>query len=122
MASQWSWGSKYETISIDLDCRVGGMWRQQIRDKTTGENWFFEGVFQEVEPNRKLIHTFHWWSDRGEDHGTSLVCIDFLAAGKGTEIVIKHEQLPPDEKSRQGTEAGWVDICECLAACIVAQT
>jgi uncharacterized protein YndB with AHSA1/START domain len=117
MASKWSWGRKYETISIDLDCRVGGTWRQQIRDKNSGENWFFEGTFREVVPNQKLVHTFHWRSDRGVDHGTSLVCIEFLAKGQRTEIVITHEELPAGD-ARQGTELGWVDVCECVAACL----
>jgi uncharacterized protein YndB with AHSA1/START domain len=112
-AARWSWGKKYEKISIDLDCRAGGTWRQHIRDKETGENWFFEGVFREVAPDKRLLHTFHFRSDRGVDHGKSLVVIEFNAKGDRTEVVITHSQLP-DEQTKRGTEAGWVDVLECV--------
>src|SRR5262245_17013123 len=77
LAARWSWGSEYETVSIDLDCRVGGKWQQHIRNRKTGENWYFDGIFEEVRTNEKLVHTFHFRTDGGVDEGVSVTTIDF---------------------------------------------
>ena len=109
MLSKWSYGSAYVTVSLEVEHRVGGRIRHHIRDRTTGENWFFEGEYREITPDRRLVHTFHFKSDRGEDDGLSLVMIDFLSAGESTEVVITHTGLA-DEKKARGTIAGWEDI------------
>ena len=108
LAIRWSWGSQYDTVSIDLDCRPGGAWRQEIRDRRTGERWFFDGVFDQVEHERLLVHTFHFRSDRGTDEPPSLVRIEFIPAGDRTELVITHSRLEPQH--RAGTVEGWEDI------------
>ena len=32
LAARWSWGAEHETLSIELDCRPGGVWKQLIRN------------------------------------------------------------------------------------------
>jgi len=113
---RWSWGAAYDTRSVEQDCREGGAWRQHIRDKKSGENWYFDGVFREVVPGRRLVHTFHFRSDRGADEGPSLVAIDFVPKGERTEVVITHSQLLPEKK--QGTEAGWNEVLEAVERCV----
>ena len=108
MAKRWSWGPEFDTLSIELTCEPGGAWRQHIHDRTTGENWYFDGVFQEVVPNRKLVHTFHFTSDRGYDEPLSLVTIEFTERGDGTDIVLTHTQLA--EAKVKETNAGWAAI------------
>lgn len=116
-ASRWSWGAAYTSMFVDIDCRMGGAWRQVIRHKETGEVWSFEGQFREVVPNAKLVHTFHWTNDRAADEGKSLVAIEFLSRGQETEVVITHTQLQT-QKQRKGTQAGWLDILECVERCL----
>ena len=109
LVRQWSWGSRHDTIDMKLDCRVGGSWHHQIRNRDNGEIWTFDGVFEEVEPNRRLVHTFFWRSATGSEEGTSLVTIDFIEiGGNSTEVVITHSRL--EEKSEEGTREGWEDI------------
>ena len=108
MAKRWSWGPSFDTVSIDLDCQRGGTWRQHIHDRNTGENWFFDGVFQEVVPNKKLVHTFHFKSDRGYDEPPSLVTIELTEHGDATDLVVTHTQLA-DSKVTETTE-GWEEI------------
>jgi uncharacterized protein YndB with AHSA1/START domain len=108
MAKRWSWGPEFDTLSIELTCEPGGAWRQHIHDRTTGENWYFDGVFQEVVPNRKLVHTFHFTSDRGYDEPPSLVTIEFTERGDSTDIVLTHTQLA--EAKVKETNAGWTQI------------
>jgi uncharacterized protein YndB with AHSA1/START domain len=107
--SQWSWGSEHETLALELDCRVNGSWKQEIRNRKTGERWSFDGGFQEVVPDRRLVHTFFWRSDKGVEEGPSLVAIDFLGQGEDrTEVVIAHSRLAAP--SRDGTQSGWEDV------------
>lgn len=108
MAKRWSWGPEFDTLSIELTCEPGGAWRQHIHDRTTGENWYFDGVFQDVVPNRRLVHTFHFTSDRGYDEPPSLVTIEFTERGDGTDIVLTHTQLA--EAKVKETNDGWVAI------------
>ena len=108
MAKRWSWGPEFDTVMIDLSCEAGGRWRQHIHDRTTGENWYFDGVFQEVVPNRKLVHTFHFTNDRGYDEPPSLVTIDFTGRDDVTEVVLTHTQL--SETKVKETSEGWEAI------------
>ena len=110
VAARWGWGRAYDTIAVDLDCRPGGRWRHEIRDRTTGETFWFDGVFREVDPPRRVVHTFGWTSDRGHAEPESLVTVDLVPSGGGTEVVITHTRLPAD-KVRE-TDAGWKDCLE----------
>lgn len=108
MARRWSWGPEFDTVAIDLTCQPGGTWRQHVRDRTTGENWYFDGVFQEVVPNKKLVHTFHFTSDRGYDEPASLVTIEFTERGDRTEVMLTHTQLSAAKVKE--TTKGWEEI------------
>lgn len=111
-ATRWAWGSKYETVSVSIDCRPGGVWKHEIRTRAGDETWSFEGHFREVVPDKRLVHTFFWRSGKGEVDGPSLVTIDFIAVAAGTEVVISHVGLNPAK--RQGTHDGWVDVSACV--------
>jgi uncharacterized protein YndB with AHSA1/START domain len=115
-AARWSWGRDYETVLIELDCRVDGQWSQHIRHQQTGERWFFEGVFRDVVPGQKLVHTFHWRNESGVDEGPSLVTIEFMPRGRTTEVVITHSEIAADKKA--STESGWEDILDCVTKCL----
>jgi uncharacterized protein YndB with AHSA1/START domain len=108
MARKWSWGPDYDTVSVELSCVPGGTWRQHIHDRTTGENWYFDGVFHEVVPNKRLVHTFHFRNDRGYDEPVSLVTIEFTERGEHTEVVLTHTQLA--EPKVEETTKGWEEI------------
>ncbi len=117
--NRWSGGRNYVSESVELDVRVGGSLRQTIRDVNSGVRWHFDGEYREIVPNRKLVFTFHWVSDRGEDHGASLVTVEFTPRGPNEcEIAIVHVDQP-DEKYREGTIQGWsqwLDKLEVLLA------
>ncbi len=112
MATRWSWGPEFDTVAIDLSCQTGGVWRQHIHDRTTGVNWYFDGVFQEVVPNRKLVHTFHFTNDRGYDEPPSLVTIEFTERGGSTDVALTHTQL--SEAKVRETNEGWIAIFDAM--------
>jgi uncharacterized protein YndB with AHSA1/START domain len=120
LVCQWSWGSRHETIAMRMDVRPGGAWHHEIRNRDNGDRWTFDGVFEEVIPGRKLVHTFFWRSGSGVEEGPSLVAIEFTAQGpQSTEVVITHNRLA--DNSRSGTRDGWLDILELVGTLAGAQ-
>jgi uncharacterized protein YndB with AHSA1/START domain len=113
LVRQWSWGSRHETIAMRMDVRPGGAWHHEIRNRDNGDRWTFDGVFEEVIPGRKLVHTFFWRSGSGVEEGPSLVAIEFIDQGaQSTEVVITHSRVA--DASRSGTRDGWLDILELV--------
>lgn len=112
MAKRWSWGPEFDTVSVELNCETGGTWRQHVHDRNTGENWYFDGVFHEVVPNQRLVHTFHFRNDRGYDEPPSLVTIEFTELGANTDVVLTHTQLA--ESKVKETTKGWDAIFEVM--------
>ena len=117
VAWRWGWGKAYDTVALELDCRPGGVWRHEIRDRTSGETFWFDGVFREVVADRKVVHTFRWRSDRGYRQEESLVTVELVAKGQDTEVVITHAQLPSG--TIQETGAGWADCLEQIDLAVV---
>jgi uncharacterized protein YndB with AHSA1/START domain len=118
VAARWGWGKAYDTISVELDCRPGGAWRHQIRDRNTGETFFFDGVFREVVTGRRVVHTFRWRSDRGYEQAESLVTVELVPKGADTEVVITHTQLVPERAAE--TRDGWTDCLEQIDRTVTA--
>jgi uncharacterized protein YndB with AHSA1/START domain len=96
---------------IELDLRVGGVWRQQmIVDETTA--YPTGGVYREIVPNERLA--FSWgavggWPaldpDRPED--SPLVTVTLSQEGGRTEMTVQ-VQLPASFEPK-GQPAGWFD-------------
>lgn len=82
------------------------------------EQWRFDGVFEEVEPLRRLVHTFHWRGDRGQEEGPSLVTLEFFERPAGTEVVITHRRL--DQAKVEGTRTGWEGVLMAVENCLAA--
>jgi uncharacterized protein YndB with AHSA1/START domain len=115
--SQW-WGpGPGEPVSLaELDVRVGGRFRI-VFGGPDGRMHECAGTYKEVVPNRKLVFTWSWPNTTPER--ISVVTIEFRAAGKGTDLVFKHEQLF-DEKVRDDHQRGWTGLLENLRAYLSA--
>jgi uncharacterized protein YndB with AHSA1/START domain len=102
-----------------MDLRVGGKFRIQMR-KPDGEFFTAVGVFQEVKAPERLVYTWDWEKDGsgtefGEVEGKpSLITVEFLKCGKGTELVLTHSRFATVE-SRDSHAQGWDKIVESLA-------
>jgi uncharacterized protein YndB with AHSA1/START domain len=102
-----------------MDVRVGGKFRIQMK---TAEGEFFTavGVFQEVKPPERLVYTWDWEKDgSGEEFGEvegkeTLVTVEFLKRGEGTEMVFTHSRFATVE-TRDSHSRGWSRIVENLA-------
>ena len=91
----------------EIDLRVGGRYRV-VMVSPDGEEHDVRGVYREIVPNRKLVHTWAWKSTPERE---SLVTMELRAAGSGTELTLTHEQFV-DEEARDKHQHGWTG---CLA-------
>ena len=108
------WGpTPGEPVSLaELDVRVGGRFRI-VFGGADGKMHECAGAYKEVVPNRKLVFTWSWPNSTPDR--ISVVTIEFRAAGKGTDLLFKHEQLF-DEAARDGHKRGWSGALDKLAA------
>lgn len=104
---------------VSMDLRVGGKYRIQMK-KPDGEFFTAAGVFKEVKPPERLVYTWDWEKDGseaefGEVEGKpSLVTVEFLKRGEGTELVLTHSRFATVE-SRDNHARGWSKIAEDFA-------
>ena len=115
--SKW-WGpGPGEPVSLaELDVRVGGRFRI-VFGGPDGKMHECAGTYKEVVPNKKLVFTWSWPNTTPER--ISVVTIEFRAAGKGTDLGFKHEQLF-DEKVRDDHKRGWSGTLDKLDAFLKA--
>ena len=106
------WGpAPGEPVSLaELDVRVGGRFRI-VFGGPDGKLHECAGTYKEVVANKKLVFTWSWPNSTPER--ISVVTIEFRAAGKGTDLVFKHEQLF-DEKVRDDHQRGWTGTLDKL--------
>ena len=103
---RWFGPGPGEPVSLaQLDVRVGGRFRI-VFGGPQGTDHEVQGVYREVVPHRKLVFTWTW--PRSTPERESVVSIVFKAAGNGTELDFRHEQLF-DESVRDGHQRGWGD-------------
>jgi uncharacterized protein YndB with AHSA1/START domain len=107
------------TLAI-MDLRVGGRFRIQMRNPE-GEYFTAVGMFQEVQAPERLVYTWDWEKDGGgEEFGevegkTSLMTVEFLKRGEGTELVLTHSRFGTVE-SRDNHARGWGKITDSFAS------
>ena len=89
------------------DAVVGGTFLVEMRG-ADGRTWLTRGVYREVVPHRRLVHTWRWEGSDVE----SLVSVELEpeAAGR-TRLTLTHSRFVQDE-TRDEHQRGWVG---CLA-------
>ena len=107
------WGpAPGEPVSLaELDVRVGGRFRI-VFGGPDGKAHECAGKYQEVVPNRKLVFTWSWPNSTPER--VSVVTIEFIRSGQGTDLKFRHEQLFSEEV-RDNHKRGWTGALDKLA-------
>jgi uncharacterized protein YndB with AHSA1/START domain len=101
------WGPRPVTCAgAEVDLRVGGRYRI-VNSLPDGKTLVIEGVFELVEPHRKLVYSW-----RAGDE-VSRVTVRFDPRGRDTEVTVIHEQIP-SESIRDSHEEGWQGCFESL--------
>jgi len=99
----WGPGPGEPVSAAELDVRAGGRFRI-VFGGPDGKAHECAGVYKTVEPSRRLVFTWCWPNTTPDR--ISVVSIEFRAAGKGTDLTFRHEQLF-DEKVRDDHQRGW---------------
>ena len=100
--NRWFGPSDEYTAKTEVDLRVGGKYRFEIRHSGEAVHTAF-GEYREILPPEKLVFTWSWEDGSVEN---TLVTIDFLDNGAGTQIVLTHELFPSTEWRDKHNE-GW---------------
>jgi uncharacterized protein YndB with AHSA1/START domain len=103
----WMRPGSIQTTTAKVDARVGG--RYEIVMHSATETYPHTGVYRVIDRPRRLVFT---WISRGTEQRDSLVTVDFLTRGAGTEVVVNHEQLP--EGARPSHNDGWTSALQRL--------
>jgi len=110
----WVRAGVFDTREWSGDVRVGGKWRSA--GIARGAPYVLEGEYLEVDPPRKLVHTWHM---SGMPGVPTVVTYLLEPVGTGTRITLRHEGFAVPAASA-GACAGWetsfVRLAELLAA------
>jgi uncharacterized protein YndB with AHSA1/START domain len=102
---QWFGPENVQTRDLIADARVGGKFRWDLTNPE-GEKMTCRGEYRELQPNKKIVFTWQWEDDETWENHTSVVTVELDDAEGGTELRLRHEQLP-NEASRDGHTRGW---------------
>lgn len=103
IARWFSPNDEMAVIAHELDVRPGGRYRIEMRHGN-GTTYMVGGEYRELVPGRRLVFTWQW--AKHEDEPETLVEIDLLPAGKGTELVLRHK-LFTETADRDNHGVGW---------------
>ncbi len=104
---QWLAPGDAVVVRAVAEVVVGGTFLVEMRG-AGGRNWLVSGVYREVVPNHRLVHTWRW---RGSDV-ESLVTIEFEPeSASSTRLTLTHSRFAQEEV-RDEHERGWA---RCLA-------
>ena len=88
-----------------LDPRPGGQYRVDVIG-----GHIAAGEFVELDPPHRLVHTFGWEPEGGQEHsvpeGASTIEIELEPSGDGTLLKFRHYGLPGAEAARAHAH-GW---------------
>jgi uncharacterized protein YndB with AHSA1/START domain len=102
---QWFGPENVQTHNLIAESRVGGKFWWDLSN-SEGEKMTMHGEYRELEPGKKIVFTWQWQDDETWENHFSVVTVELDDIDGGTELRLKHEQLP-NEESRDGHNRGW---------------
>jgi len=105
----WIRPGVFDTREWTGDMRAGGPWRAS--GMARGRSYTLEGDFVELDPPRKLVHT---WRLAGTSGPVTTVTYLLTEVDGGTRVTLRHTGFPPGESSLN-TCIGWETSFERLA-------
>jgi uncharacterized protein YndB with AHSA1/START domain/uncharacterized protein YciI len=102
--TRW-WGSPeaYQTTSWQADLRVGGRWRAG-GVMPDGASYVVEGEYLEVDPPRRLVHT---WRADWDGGAVTTVTYELAPIPGGTRVTLRHDGFAGRADSCQAHGDGW---------------
>jgi len=105
--AEWMRPGTIRSTVATVEPRVGGRYEIMMQ----GESGAIphSGVYRVIDRPKRLVFT---WQSPHSGPNETLVTVDFLRAGKSTEVVVTHEMLPED--ARPAHSRGWTSGLEHL--------
>ena len=116
---RWSGCKEATKCEIEMDFRVGGSFTQRMQIAANGAacEFSFNGTYDEiVEPERIVYHAVF-------GPAVTRVVVEFFEQGKGTKVVLTHEECPDEMFCRsvsQGTAESFDKLDSLVASLAVA--
>ena len=100
--------------SWEVDARVGGRYRMETKTPD-GQVHVTTGVYQELEPGRRLVQTWVYEGPFPDFIGKeTLLTVELRELEPGlTELTLRHERLPSDDY-RASVTRGWTELLDSL--------
>jgi uncharacterized protein YndB with AHSA1/START domain len=109
---QWFGPENVQTHDFIAEVRVGGKYRWDLTNQE-GEKMSIFGEYRELVPGKKIAFTWKWDDDDVWQNRNSIVTVELSDREGGTEVLLKHEQLPSEE-SRDRHSEGWNSVLDRL--------
>jgi len=103
----------FTTPFAEAEVRPGGRFRIAMKPPEGEAVFYAHGEYRDVTPPERLVFTWSWEGNEYERMGETLVTVEFLDDGDGSELVLTHE-LIPDAAARTQHEEGWALCLEHL--------
>jgi len=110
--ARWIWGSMANDVVAETDLRVGGRYSVSTL-ASDGSRWDFSGVYQVLEPSRRIAATLLWNAPTGYAPEEERIGVDFREESGRTLMVFQHDGIP-DVRAREAHAEGWSDSFEHL--------
>lgn len=101
---RWACPEGGTVVQAEVDLAVGGRYTIHMRTEDGNEHKAI-GVYQEIDPPRRLVYTWDW-DEKEMRMGDTRVTVEFNDLGGSTEVVLTHDRFPNAE-AKENHEMGW---------------
>jgi uncharacterized protein YndB with AHSA1/START domain len=105
LVAKWFGPGDFDVPSSDLDLRPGGKWRTTIRSPE-GTLRTVSGVYNTIEPPRRLVFTWAWDDDDGVRGHETQVTVTLEPTPGGTRLRLLQEDFQ-NREVRDRHNGGW---------------
>jgi uncharacterized protein YndB with AHSA1/START domain len=122
LVRQWLLGPDGWTMpACEIDCRVGGRYRYEWEKQAKGMKMGVSGVFREVAPPARIVHTERF--DESWYEGEAVITTEFVETGAGTSVTMTmalQSRAARDGVLKSGMERGVLASYDRLAEILAA--
>ena len=99
----WFCSSNTTVSQVEIDDCVGGAYR--IVTSEADRDWPHPGIYQEIDPPRRLVVT---WCTPSTNEEETLVTVTLKPEGGKTRLRLIHQRLPA--ATVEGHRDGWIEL------------